>query len=368
MNNYFVILAAGKSKRFHKNIAKQFYNYKNKEIIDHSVEKALNSKLFKRIIIVTNNLSHFKKKKYQKQVSIIKGGKEISDSSLKALKYIKKYKPLNVYIHDAARPNFSIKLLRNISKNLKNNKAVVPFVTSKDSIKYKIKNQIFNLDRNNSLLTQTPQAFKFKELYNLACKEKNKINDEATLFLNRNYKIRFISGEIQNVKITYLDDIKMSKTYFGIGFDLHKLTRNKELYLGGVKIPFHSGLEGHSDGDVILHAIIDAILGASRKKDIGTYFPNTKKFKNIRSPKMLKPIVDNLNKSDFFINNLDINLICEQPKVSKYRDKIISSISNLMGIKKDLINLKGKTVEKLGLIGREKAIACEVIISITKND
>ncbi|MDC0150800.1 2-C-methyl-D-erythritol 2,4-cyclodiphosphate synthase [Candidatus Pelagibacter sp.] len=368
MNNYFVILAAGKSKRFHKNIAKQFYNYKNKEIIDHSVEKALDSRLYKKIIIVTNNLNHLKKKKYFKQISVIKGGKERSDSSLKALKYIKKYKPLNVYIHDAARPNFSIKLLKNISKNLKKNKAVVPFIYSKDSVKYKFKNQIFNINRKNSLLTQTPQAFRFKDLYNLALKEKNKISDEATLFLNQNIKIKFISGDNQNNKITYLDDIKTSKTYFGIGFDLHRLVKNKKLYLGGVKIPFHSGLEGHSDGDVIIHAIIDSILGATRKKDIGTYFPNIKKFMNIRSPQMLKPITDNLNKSNFFINNLDINLICEKPKVSKYRDKIINSISNLMGINKDLINLKGKTVEKLGLIGKEKAIACEVIISITKYD
>ena len=368
MNNYFVILAAGKSKRFNKNIAKQFYNYKNKEIIDHSVEKALNSKLFKKIIIVTNNLNHFRKKKYPKQIRVIKGGKERSDSSLKALKYIKRYKPLNVFIHDAARPNFSSKLLNNISKNLKKNKAVVPYVSSKDSIKYKVKNQVFDLNRNNSLMTQTPQAFRFKELYNLARKEKNKISDEATLFLDQNYKIKFISGENKNIKITFQDDIKTSETYFGIGFDLHKLITNKKLYLGGVKIPFHSGLEGHSDGDVIIHAIIDSILGATRKKDIGTYFPNTKKFMNIRSPQMLKPITDNLNKSNFFINNLDINLICEKPKVSKYRDKIINSISNLMGINKDLINLKGKTVEKLGLIGKEKAIACEVIISITKYD
>ena len=117
MNNYFVILAAGKSKRFHKKLAKQFFIYKNKELIDHSIEKALNSKLFKEIIIVTNNPNHFKKKKYIKQISVIKGGKERSDSSLKALRYLKKYKPLNVYIHDAARPNFSTKLLKNISKN-----------------------------------------------------------------------------------------------------------------------------------------------------------------------------------------------------------------------------------------------------------
>ena len=145
------------------------------------------------------------------------------------------------------------------------------------------------------------------------------------------------------------------------------MIKNKKLYLGGIKIPFHSGLEGHSDGDVILHALIDAILGAMRKKDIGTFFPdNIIKFKNIRSPKMLKPILEILNNNNFYINNLDINLICEKPKVSIYRDKIIYSLSNLLNLDKKLINLKGKTVEKLGLIGEEKAIACEVICSISK--
>ena len=368
MNNYFVILAAGKSTRFDKKRVKQFYIYKNKEIIDHSIEKSLQSKLFKKIIVVTNNINKLKNNKYIKFIKVIKGGKERSDSSLSALKYLKKYKPKNVFIHDAARPNFSNKLLKNIIKNLKNNEAVIPIVASKDSIKYKIKDQIFNLVRDNSFLTQTPQAFRFNELYNLAINKKEKITDEASLFINENYKIKFISGENQNNKITYLDDVKTSKTYFGIGFDLHKLIKNKKLYLGGVKIPFHSGLKGHSDGDVILHAIIDAILGAIRKKDIGTYFPNTKKFKNIRSPKLLKPIMDKLNKLNFSINNLDINLICEQPKVSKYRGKITNSISKLIDLNKDQINLKGKTVEKLGLIGKEKAIACEVIVSITKYD
>ena len=127
MNNYFVILAAGKSKRFNKKIPKQFFNYRNKEIIDHSIEKSLSSKLFKKILIVSSNLKHLKKKKYPKSISIIKGGKERSDSSFKALKYLKRYKPKNVFIHDAARPNFSIKLLKNIAKNLKNNKAAVSY-------------------------------------------------------------------------------------------------------------------------------------------------------------------------------------------------------------------------------------------------
>ena len=368
MNNYFVILAAGKSKRFNKKIPKQFFNYRNKEIIDHSIEKSLNSKLFKKILIVSNNLKHLKKKKYPKSISIIKGGKERSDSSFKALKFLKRYKPKNVFIHDAARPNFSIRLLKNIAKNLKNNKAVVPIINSKDTIKYKTQNRIFNLKRNNLLLTQTPQAFRFKDLYEIAKNQKSKVTDEATLFINKDLNIKFIPGEKANNKITYIDDIKTPKTFYGIGFDIHKLVKNKKLYLGGVKIPFHSGLEGHSDGDVILHAIIDSILGAIRKKDIGTYFPNTKKFKNIRSPKMLKPIIIDLNKSNLDINNLDINLICQKPRVSKYRDKIIKSVSKLTGLNKNKINLKGKTVEKLGLIGKEKAIACETIISITKYD
>ena len=368
MNNYFVILAAGKSKRFHRNIAKQFYNYKNKEIIDHSVQKSLDSKLFKKILIVTNNLNHLKKKKYPKPVIVIKGGKERSDSSLIALKYLKKYKPKNVFIHDAARPNFSLNLLKKIIKNLNKSKAVVPAISSKDSIKYRIKEQIYNLNKNDIFMTQTPQAFRYNDLYKLAILEKNKVSDEATLFLNQNYKIKFIPGENQNNKITYFSDLNTSKTYFGIGFDIHKLEKNKKLFLGGIKIPFHSGLKGHSDGDVIIHAIIDAILGATRKKDIGTYFPNSKKFKNIRSTKMLKSVLENLYKSNFFVNNLDINLICEQPKVSKHRDKIINSISKLTLLKKNQLNLKGKTVEKLGLIGKEKAIACEVIISITKNE
>ena len=368
MNNYFIILAAGKSKRFLKNTPKQFYNYKNKEILDHSIEKSLNSKLFKKIIVVTNKINRLKKYKHSKLIKIIKGGKTRSDSSLIALKFIKKFKPKNVLIHDAARPNFSVNLLKNLIKNLKYYNAVIPFVYSKDSIKYKINNEIFNLNREKVYCTQTPQAFKFKDLYKLSIKQKKPITDEATLFIENNSKIKFVRGEKQNNKITFEEDVKFYKTRFGIGFDIHRLEKKRKLYLGGVRIPFHSGLRGHSDGDVILHSIIDAILGAINKNDIGTYFPNTKNFKNIRSPKMLKPIIDNLYKSNFSINNLDINLICEQPKVSKHREKIINSISKLTNLNKNQINLKGKAVEKLGLIGKEKAIACEVIISITKHD
>ncbi|MBD1152245.1 2-C-methyl-D-erythritol 2,4-cyclodiphosphate synthase [Pelagibacterales bacterium SAG-MED22] len=366
MNNYFIILASGQSKRFNSNKLKQYIIYKNKPLFEHSIEKALASKLFKKIILVVNNKKQINKK-FPRNILIIKGGKERSDSSLIGLQYIKKFKPSNVLIHDAARPNFSLQLLKNLVKSLKKNKAVIPTVNTKDTIKYRVKKQLFNLNRDHSFSTQTPQAFRFNNLYNLSIKQKAKIQDEATLFIENNLKVKFIKGENFNNKITFKEDINTNKTFIGIGFDIHRLIKGKKLYLGGLKIPFHSGLKGHSDGDVIIHSIIDALLGAMRKKDIGTLFPdNKKKFKNIRSPNMLKPVIQMMNKNEFYINNIDINIICEQPKVSKYRDKIIKSLSKLLNIDSSLVNLKGKTVEKLGLIGKEKAIACEVICSISQ--
>ena len=366
MNNFFVILAAGKGSRFRSKHKKQYILYRNLRLFEHSIYKSLKTKLFKKIILVVDNPKKIKNI-YSKNLKIIKGGFERSDSSLLALKYIKKFKPKNILIHDAARPNFSIKLIKRIIQKLKNNKAVIPATSPTESVKYESNIDLYNLNRSKTFLTQTPQGFDFQSLYELAKNEKNKISDEATLFIKHNKKIKFIKGESKNNKITFIEDIGKNNTYVGIGFDIHRLILGKTLYLGGTKIPFHSGLKGHSDGDVILHALIDALLGALRQKDIGTYFPSSKnKFKNIRSKKMLKPIKDKLYKNNFSINNIDINLICEKPKVSKYRNKILSSIAKLLEIDKNLINLKGKTVEKLGLIGKEKAIACEVITSITK--
>ena len=148
MNNCFILLAAGQSKRFKSSKHKQFIIYKNKPLYEHSIIKAIESKLFKKIILVTNN-KKIDVKKFKNKVKIIKGGKERSDSSFLGIKYAKKLGAKNVFIHDAARPNFSISLLKNISKSLKTNQAVVPFINSSDSIKYKTKLNYFNLNRKN---------------------------------------------------------------------------------------------------------------------------------------------------------------------------------------------------------------------------
>ena len=370
MKMFFVILAAGKSRRFNSKIPKQFNFYKGKMVLEHSVDMAIKSKLFKKVILVINK-SHkkFIKKINKKNLKIIYGDSERAGSSLKAINYIDKFKPNKVFIHDAARPNISLKLINKLSKLVKKYKTVVPYIKVDDSIKIKKKKNYDNLDRNKIILTQTPQCFDYKLLKENYKDIKNNITDEVSILLKNKIKVKFVTGEKENFKITHRRDLinEGVKIFYGIGFDIHRLIKNKKLYLGGIKIPYHSGLKGHSDGDVILHAIIDAILGAMRKKDIGSLYPdNNKIYKNIRSTKMLYPLISDLNKSNYFINNLDINLICEKPKVSRYRNKIINSLSRLMKISKSIINIKGKTVEKLGLIGKENAIACETIISIIK--
>ncbi len=264
MSDCFILLAAGKGKRFKSKTLKQFINYKNKPLFMHSIDKALKSNLFKKIILVTNSKMKLKNNK----IKIIKGGKERYLSSVKALNFIKNKKFNNVFIHDAARPNFSINLLKKLKKNLNKNKAVVPYVNTHNSTKYINKNRIVNLKREKVLLTQTPQCFNFKALYKLSKNNKTLVTDEATLFLNNDKKIKFIKGEEKNIKITKKSDLYNIpiKTFYGIGFDIHRLIKNKKLYLGGIKIPFHSRLKGHSDGDVIIHSIIDAILGFLEKK------------------------------------------------------------------------------------------------------
>ena len=369
MNNCFIILAAGESKRFKSKTPKPYNLYKGKPLFQHSIDKAKESNKFKKIVLVTNKKHNkFLRNLRLKNVKIINGGKNRSESSLKALKIIKNNKISKVFIHDAARPNFSLKLVFKLFKELKKNKCVVPVLKTNNSVKLKERNKLKNIDRNKIYLTQTPQAFDYKTLLNLQKETTSKITDDANLFIEVNKKVQFINGEINNSKITLKSDVIEKKNLkYGIGFDVHRLVPKRKLYLGGIKIPSSLGTLGHSDGDPVLHAVTDSILGACKMGDIGEKFSDKKsKYKNIRSTVLLKKIVDQIKLKNYFINNIDINIIAQKPKISKFKNKMIRSISKLCEVSSGQINIKGKTTEKLGLIGKEKAIACEVIISVIK--
>jgi len=371
MNSCFIILAGGESKRFNSNIPKPYVDYKGKPLLLHSIDKAKVFNKFNKIILVINKKhKNYIKKLNIKNIKIINGGKTRAESAYMALKSIKKNNFKHVIIHDAARPNFSLKLLKKLMDGLKKNDCVIPAIQTSDSIKEKTLNIVKNLKREDVYLIQTPQAFNYKKLFALQNNKSEDVTDDANLFVRAGKKIKIIKGELTNNKITINKDIKLNNLVkFGLGFDVHRLVPKKKLYLGGIKIPSSVGTLGHSDGDPVLHAITDAILGACSIGDIGEKFSDkNKKFKNIRSTILLSQIIKQTVKKGYLINNLDINIITQKPKIQKYKKQILNCIAKICNISPSQINIKGKTTEKLGVIGKEKAIACEVIASVIKND
>ena len=375
MSNFFIILAAGINKRLKSDIPKPYIKINNKELIKYSIDTANNVKNINKIVIVYNNKhkKYLKNNKFNNYLKVL-GGKTRAESVFNALKKIKKYNCKNVLIHDSARPNISVKLVNKILNTLKKNYSAIPVIKVIDSIKIKKKNKIKNINRDLLYSTQTPQGFNFNFIYNLNKKNFDRyITDDASLCINNNKKIKLINGIKENFKVTTNNDIKIlniqkqNKNRYGIGFDVHRLVLGKKLYLGGINIPSKIGTLGHSDGDPVLHSIIDALLGACNMGDIGNKFSNKdKKFKNIRSTILLSKVIEEIKGMGFLINNIDVNIITQKPKIYKYKNKMINCISRLCKISNSQINIKGKTTEKLGIIGKEKAIACETIASVIK--
>jgi len=378
MSIFLILLAAGESKRLKSSVPKPYITVNNKKLLEHALNSFKDFRAIKKTVIVYNK-KHKKhlNKLNPKNTLKIAGGKTRQESTFRALKKIKKMNCKKVLIHDSARPFPSKKIINQIIRKLRTNHAVVPIIKIDDATKRVEKKIIFkNIKRNSLRFTQTPQGFTFKKIYEKHKKNINTyVDDDSALFIDDGEKVVSINGSKRNLKITDKEDLDIiksltkGKNYSGIGFDVHRLVKGRKLYLGGIKIPFVLGLKGHSDADPVLHALIDSLLGACRLGDIGKLFPDkNKKYKNIRSAILLGKVIELIKSENFSINNIDINIIAQKPKIKKYSKKMIRKISKLCEINPNEINIKGKTTERLGLIGKGKAIASEVITSVNKYD
>ena len=353
MSFCLIILAAGNSSRFKSNLPKPYLKIGGKSLIEINVNKARKVKDIKKIVIVINSKhkKHFRKLKL-KNVLVLTGGKTRQESTFNALKYLNNNQKIkNVLIHDAARPNYSSKLLHSLIKNIKKSKAVIPKIKINDAIKQIFDSSNFEYitsrDRENTFLTQTPQCFKFKDIFELHKKNGKKYHDDDISLFEDINDVKFVEGNKENFKITSLEDFEFlkkiykSKMFLGIGFDVHRLVPNKKLYLGGLKVKSKFGTLGHSDGDPVLHSITDAILGACKMGDIGQMFSDKKKeFKNIRSTILLNSVIKKIKNEGYFINNIDINIITQKPKIKNLKKKMIKNIAELCEISINQINFK----------------------------
>jgi len=379
MKNALILLAGGAGRRFgnaRNTVPKQFIKIGNYNFIEYFLRN-LDEKIFNRVHIVVNksmqkkHLSTLKKDFSKHHIKFVNAGKERQLSSKKGIYSLQKYCPKKVLIHDCARPLASNKLIRRLLKSLDKYHSCAPFIINNDFVKYISKRDIFKHSKIMNI--QTPQAFRFKYILK-AHRFSNSYyeKDDTSLLEKIGIKTKFIKGEKFNFKITYRDDLELFKRLkqnefrSGIGYDIHKInySSQKKLILCGVKIS-HPPLIGHSDADVGYHAICDSILGALSLRDIGCYFKdNNKKWKNADSKIFMQFCNQQLKRKKFHIVNLDINFICEKPKINKYVKEMKVNISTLLDMDKNKISIKATTNEKIGFIGKGEGIAAESIIQI----
>ena len=378
-----IILSAGSGKRFDKTKPKQLFSIENETLLDINIRKFSKVKKINNIVIVhskkiTKEVKRFEKRK----IFFTLGGKTRQESVKKGLNYAKKLKPDIVLIHDCARPFVNEELIKNLIASTTLSIGSVPVLKVNDSLRYinfkKKESRI--ISRENIYQIQTPQSFPFKKILDAHNRSlKDDFTDDSSLAEENNIQMKFILGDKNNIKITEKDDIKLSEMMLnnqkeisvGTGFDVHGFEAGKHIIICGVKIPFNKKLKGHSDADVGFHTVVDAILGSVREGDIGEHFPPSEsKWKGAPSSIFIKFAKDIVKEKNAKIKSIDLTIICEEPKMYKYKIKMKKNLSKLLEINENRINVKATTTEKLGFLGRSEGIAAQATVTteiFTKN-
>jgi 2-C-methyl-D-erythritol 4-phosphate cytidylyltransferase/2-C-methyl-D-erythritol 2,4-cyclodiphosphate synthase len=369
-----IIPAAGIGERFKSNIPKQYEYLDGCSVIEKTLQPFIESELISKIIIpVSKSDSFIEKQSFfdNEKVVVIEGGKTRAFSVLNALNEIDDSNFDYVITHDAARPNISSEDISTIYNEIISSNADCSFFYKPivDSIKQAQSNTTLN--KQDYYLVQTPQISKTTKLKlsltSLISKNID-VPDESFVMEHENYLVSKIEGKASNIKITHSHDLDLVKKFnarVGTGFDLHTYRAGKGFTIGGYFLECDYEIEAHSDGDVLLHSIADSILGAAALGDIGIFFSDKDPSnKGLDSKKIIDFCLEKINKMNLEIHNIDATIICESPKISPHREKIIESLSKILKISKSNIGLKATTSEKLGIIGEHKAIAVQSLVNL----
>jgi 2-C-methyl-D-erythritol 4-phosphate cytidylyltransferase/2-C-methyl-D-erythritol 2,4-cyclodiphosphate synthase len=305
----------------------------------------------------------------------IKGGKNRQISVRLGLESISELRPRNILIHDGARPIVPKSLIDRVLFSLEKNITAIPVIPINDTIiRINEKKIIQNIDRTDLWQVQTPQGFHFDAILEAhQNKQDNIYTDDSSIADSVGIPINLIPGAKENIKITTKNDfnylaenVLLTETRVGSGYDVHRLGPGKEVRLAGVSIPNEKGLIGHSDADVVLHALTDGILGVLGAGDIGEHFPNNNpKYKDLDSKHFLLEAYKLLHTVGGNVLHIDITIICETPKISPYRHKMKSNIARLLKLELDRVSIKATTTEGLGFTGRKEGISAHATVTIS---
>ncbi len=362
-----IIAAAGRGKRLGSSLPKQFLKVRGRTILEMSVEAFEQNKYVDEIFVAANadycELTEKLCRGFSKLKKIVAGGAERQDSVRAALDCLRGENGI-VLVHDAARPFVSEAVINAVIEGTADFGAAIPTVPAKDTIRQVDGTGSRTLQRETLACVQTPQGFRIsllKHAFEKAQAEGFLGTDDASLVERMGINISMVQGEDANRKITTREDLE-TEMRIGTGYDVHRLVEGRPLVLCGEQIPYEKGLLGHSDADVALHALMDAMLGAAGLGDIGKHFPDTdERYRGISSMKLLQKTAELLREAGYFLGNADITIIAQRPKIAGYIPKMRANIAEIMNCDENKINIKGTTTEKLGFVGREEGIASEAV-------
>ncbi len=369
-----VIVCAGRGKRTGLTYNKILYNLGHKTVIETTLDKFMQAHIDKTVLVIApddepsiNNII----KDYQ-NVSACYGGKTRAESVFNGLKALVGCDI--AVIHDGARPFVDANTIdESIASAIRFGSGIVA-VPAVDTIKEVSGDRIVrSIPRSGLYNMQTPQTFRYDEILSAYNSVSGQFTDDAEIYEKAGFSPRIVSGSYDNIKITTQNDLLRtlpSSMRIGIGFDVHRLVDDRPLILGGVRIDYPKGLYGHSDADVLTHAIMDAILSAADLPDIGVLFPDTAdEFENISSMVLLDRALELAKSKGLEINNISCVIIAQKPRLAGIIPSIRKSLAERLGIETNRINISATTTENLGVVADGNAIASSAsCLLVSKND
>jgi len=395
-----LIVGGGSGSRFGGETAKQFLNVGGEMMIlaaarpffEHAAVDAL------VFAVPEDSLGWFRAEvenafgaSRAKSVVVVAGGRTRAESVLGGLDAAEVFEPSIVLIHDAARPFVTESVIGRVLAAAAECGAAVPCVSVTDTVyETHVTTDDTGLwlasvpERSRLAAGQTPQGFDFDLIRRAHAEALNSglaVTDDGSPVSAVGHAVRIVDGDVTNVKITTRADLPERSFGFdvgdgvcrvGMGFDAHRFASpdaGRKLILGGVVIDFDKGLDGHSDADVLTHALMDAILGALKLGDIGTLFPDTdERYRGISSMKLLSFVMKLVNERHYSIKNADMTIVAERPRIAPVRDSIERSLAAALGVDAGDVSVKATTTERLGFTGREEGIAAEAVVLLRRSD
>ena len=381
-----IIAAGGRGSRFGGTQPKQLQLLAGVPILKRTVDAFLNGYAFDEVVVALPSDLAANPPAYLDDVIVVEGGERRQDSVASAVRAVAPSSQV-IVIHDAARPLVTAQLIeRTIDAAIKHGAAIAA-MQARDTVKRGDPSRVIcgTLPRDEIFLAQTPQAFRVGVLRDALLHAETlakagasgDATDEAMLAEAAGHRVHLVEGDPRNIKITTPDDLIMAEALArqdarpartgraGIGYDLHRLVEGRPLLLGGITIPSDRGALGHSDADVVCHAITDAVLGAASLGDIGRHFPDVDpRWKDASSLDLLRRAVAMLADEGLQVGNVDVTVILERPKIKDHIDAMRAALAGALGVDGGRVSVKGKTNEGVDAVGRGEAVAAHAIVLV----